>query len=279
MATPVQPVPVLVNRARNGKLNSDTDILELKEGNYPDRVNVEFNADGELFSDTPALGNRLVCDLGVQQVQQQQTRINIDTLFNSITIQFRNRNEQLIRQYSASPSAQTIQGMKDAIMSALSNLTLELTYSIFYANQFNSEPYIDITINCAYSDYILNPRIIIGDPNDPNSVSFLNTTILKEAISITGQGGYIEIGSKDLLGTTWLFSTTQTNKQKMISSSLMSMYASTIYGGQVIIYFPDHGLTSGESVIVANAVGAGANVNGEWVVNVIDFLVWIFLLG
>ena len=61
MATPVQPVPVLVNRARNGKLNSDTDILELKEGNYPDRVNVEFNADGELFSDTPALGNKDVC--------------------------------------------------------------------------------------------------------------------------------------------------------------------------------------------------------------------------
>ena len=66
MSTPSQPVPVLVNRSRSGKLNSDTDILELKDGNYQDRVNVEFNADAELFSDTPALGNTLKCDIGTQ---------------------------------------------------------------------------------------------------------------------------------------------------------------------------------------------------------------------
>jgi hypothetical protein len=44
----------------------------------------------------------------------------------------------------------------------------------------------------------------------------------------------------------------------------------TVYGGQVTIYFPDHGLTMYESIVVANATGVGATVNGEWVVNVID---------
>ena len=264
MATPVQPVPVLVNRARNGKLNSDTDILEIKEGNYPDRVNVEFNADGELFSDTPALGNRLVCDIGEQQVQQQQTRIYIDinALFETITIQFYNKNNQLIREYFASAANQSIQGMKDAIVDAISIEEQSYWYSVSFENQFTPEPYIDVTINCAASDYTL----VITD----NNGNVLRNDDIKEAISITGKGGFIEIGSKDLLGTTWLFSTTQDNEQTSIYDPSMSMYLHNEDGGQIGIYLPNHGLVMGESVIVANAIGVGAIANGEWVVNYID---------
>jgi hypothetical protein len=265
MATPAQPIPVLVNRARKGKLNSDTDILELKEGDYPDRVNVEFNADGELFSDTPALGNKLACDIGIQQPQQQQTRIYIDFLGSQVTIIFRNRNGVYLRGYSQSVASQSIQGMKDAIAQAISGITIDYTYSVFIENQFSPEPYIDITINCAYSDYTLNPRVIT-----PNGALFYNTAIIKEAISITGAGSYIEIGSKDLLGTTWIFSTTQDKEQTSIYDASMSMYVHTPYGGQIAIYFPNHGLVSGESIVIANAVGVGINANGQWVVNYID---------
>jgi hypothetical protein len=263
MATPVQPVPVLVNRARNGKLNSDTDILELKEGNYPDRVNVEFNADGELFSDTPALGNRLVCDIGSQDAQQQQTRVYIDVnaFFNTISIQFLNKNGQLIQTVNGTAFAQSLQGMKNAITSAIN--TLLPVYSKSYDNDNNAEPYIDITINCAASDYTL----ILTD----NNGNVLRNDDIKEAISTTGQGNYIEIGSKDLLGTTWIFSTTQNQEQSSISSKFMTMYRNpSVYGPQVTIYFPDHGLTMFESIVVANATGVGATANGEWVVNYID---------
>jgi hypothetical protein len=264
MATPVQPIPVLVNRARNGKLNSDTDILEIKEGNYPDRVNVEFNADGELFSDTPALGNRLVCDIGEQDAQQQQTRIyiNVNAFFDTITVQFLNKNGQLIREYFASAANQSIQGMKDAIVDAISQEEQNYWYSVSFQNQFTPEPYIDVTINCAASDYTL----IITD----NNGNVLRNDDIKEAISTTGKGAFIEIGSKDLLGTTWLFSTTQNQEQSSIYYDSMSMYLHNDYGGQIAIYFPDHGLTMFESVVVANAVGVGAIANGEWVVNVID---------
>jgi hypothetical protein len=264
MATPVQPVPVLVNRARNGKLNSDTDILELKEGNYPDRVNVEFNADGELFSDTPALGNKDVCSLGLQQVEQQKTRIYIDVnaFFNSIVIQFYNKNGQLIREYFGSAASQTLQGMKDAIASAIRVETQDYWYFVGFDNEFTLEPYIDVTIYCAYSDYTL----ILTD----NNGNVLRNDDIREAISITGQGGFIEIGSKDLLGTTWLFSTTQDREQTSIYFASMSMYLHNDYGGQIAIYFPDHGLVSGESIVVANATDVGAIANGEWVVNVLD---------
>ena len=264
MATPVQPVPVLVNRARNGKLNSDTDILEIKEGNYPDRVNVEFNADGDLFSDTPALGNRLVCDIGSQDAQQQQTRIYIDVnaFFDTITVQFFNKNGQLIREYFASAANQSIQGMKDAIVDAISIEEQSYWYSVSFQNQFTPEPYIDVTINCAASDYTL----VITD----NNGNVLRNDDIKEAISTTGKGAFIEIGSKDLLGTTWIFSTTQNQEQSSIYYDSMSMYLHNDYGGQIAIYFPDHGLTMFESIIVANAVGVGATANGEWVVNVID---------
>jgi len=259
MATPVQPVPVLVNRARNGKLNSDTDILELKEGNYPDRVNVEFNADGELFADTPALGNRLVCDIGVQEAQQQQTRIYLDSFFDTISIQFLNKNGQLIQTIQGTASVQTLQGMKNAITNAFLGL---FWYSQSFDNDNNAEPYIDVTINCAVSDYTL----ILTD----NNGNVLRNDDIKEAISTTGQGSYIEIGSKDLLGTTWLFSTTQDKEQTSIYFASMSMYLHNDYGGQIAIYFPNHGLTMFESIVVANATGAGAVANGEWVVNVID---------
>jgi hypothetical protein len=264
MATPVQPIPVLVNRARNGKLNSDTDILELKEGNYPDRVNVEFNADGELFSDTPALGNRLVCDIGSQDAQQQQTRIYIDVnaFFDTITVGFFNKNGQLIREYFASAANQSIQGMKDAIVDAISIEEQSYWYSVSFQNQFTPEPYIDVTINCAASDYTL----VITD----NNGNVLRNDDIKEAISTTGKGTFIEIGSKDLLGTTWLFSTTQNQEQSSIYYDSMSMYLHNDYGGQIAIYFPNHGLTMFESIVVANAVGVGATANGEWVVNVID---------
>ena len=264
MATPVQPVPVLVNRARNGKLNSDTDILELKEGNYPDRVNVEFNADGELFSDTPALGNKDVCSLGLQQVEQQKTRIYIDVnaFFNTITIQFLNKNGQLVREYFGSAPFQTLQGMKDAIASAIRVETQDYWYFVGFDNEFSLEPYIDVTIYCAYSDYTL----ILTD----NNGNVLRNDDIKEAISITGQGGFIEIGSKDLLGTTWLFSTTQDREQTKLYNEFMRFYLVNDYGGQIGVFFPDHGLVTGESIVIANAVGIGAVANGEWVINVIS---------
>jgi hypothetical protein len=188
-----------------------------------------------------------VCDIGVQEVQQQQTRVYLDTFFRTITIQFYNRNGQLIQTVNGTASSQSLQGMKDTIMSAFESLNW---YSVFYENQFSTEPYIDITINCAYSDYTL----VLTD----NEGNLLRNDDIKEAVSLTGQGNFIEIGSKDLLGTTWVFSTTQDQEQSMISSKFMTMYRNpAVYGGQVIIYYPSHGLIEGESIVVANATGVG----------------------
>jgi hypothetical protein len=232
----------------------------LKEGNYPDRVNVEFNADGDLFSDTPALGNKLVCDIGVQQVQQQQTRIYIDGNFEVINLKIYNKNGQFLSERFDGAPQQSLQGMKDAIISAFNNSLM--IFSKSYDNDFSTEPYIDVTINCAYSDY----TVVLTD----NNGNVLRNDDIKEAISLTGQGSFIEIGSKDLLGTTWLFSTTQDKEQSSIYYASMSMYLHNQFGGQIGIYFPLHGLISGESIVVANATGVGAIANGEWVVNVID---------
>ncbi len=258
MATPAQPVPVLVNRSRSGKLNSDTDILELKDGNYQDRVNVEFNADAELFSDTPALGNTLKCDIGTQALQQQQVRIYLDTFFTSATISFYNKNGQLLQVFTATPTEQTLQEMKDSIVQALSTMGW---YSVFYDNQTSSAAYIDVTINAAYSDYFLT----IVDVDD----TVIQLNVIKEAISRTGEGDYIEIGSRDLLGVTWLLSTTQEEERKKLVN-VFKMYQIPAYGGQVCLYQPSHGLTSFESIIIANATGLGVVANGEWTVNVID---------
>lgn len=259
MATPAQPVPVLVNRSRSGKLNSDTDILELKDGNYQDRVNVEFNADAELFSDTPALGNTLKCDIGTQALQQQQVRIYLDVDFISASIRLRNKNGRIIQAFFANVLNPTLQGRKDAIVFAFSTSW----YGATFQNQTSAEEYIDITINTGYSDYSLT--IITNDGTD------IQSNILKEAISNTGTGDYIEIGSKDLLGVTWLFSTTQENeRKKLVNVYKMYQATSPTYGPLIYIHQPTHGLSTYDSIIIANATGIGAIANGEWVVDVID---------
>jgi hypothetical protein len=266
MATPVQPIPVLVNRARNGKLNSDTDILELKEGNYPDRVNVEFNADAELFSDTPALGNRLVCDIGEQQLQQKVVRIFLDVFFETVFIKLYNNNGQLLDLANQSVAFQTLPYIKAAIRNGFNGFDTDVyTVSFLDGTGTNSDPYMDVTINNAfYSDFILEFT--------DNNGNVIRSGTIKESISLTGTGKFIEIGSKDLLGTTWLFSTTQDKEQssRYYSSMSMYLYPYTNYENHIAIYFPSHGLSMFESVVIANAVGIGVVANGEWVVNVID---------
>jgi hypothetical protein len=256
--TPAQPISVLVNRSRAGKLNSDTDILELRDGDYPDRLNVEFNADEKLFSDTPALGNKSKLDIGEQGLQQQKVRIYLDTFFTQATIDFYNKNEQLLQSFTATPASQSLLGMKNAIVQAFSTLAW---YGIVYDNETNTKEYIDVTINAELADYVLSVVDIDG--------TVIQTNILVEAISKTGEGKYVEIGSKDLLGTTWLLSTTQKDELKKLID-VYRMYQIPAYGGQICIRQPSHGLSSYDSIIIANASGLGAAANGEWTVNVID---------
>ena len=123
--------------------------------------------------------------------------IDVNAFFDTITVQFFNKNGQLIREYFASAANQSIQGMKDAIVDAISIEEQSYWYSVSFQNQFTPEPYIDVTINCAASDYTL----VITD----NNGNVLRNDDIKEAISTTGKGAFIEIGSKDLLGTTWIF--------------------------------------------------------------------------
>ena len=131
MPTPTNDIAVNVNRDVNGKLNSDTDIPELRGGDYTDRVNVEFNADGTTFSDTPALGNLQVATLGTQGLQHQRIRIFLDTLFSQVTIFLYNKNMQEIGFGVANDTpllSNSINGNKVAIQAVFNSFAIPASF-------------------------------------------------------------------------------------------------------------------------------------------------------
>lgn len=255
--TPIIDLSVNVNRSIDGKLNSDTDIAELRGGDYTNRVNVEFNADGTTFSDTPALGNLQIAALGQQSLQNQRIRIFIDSLFSQVTIFLYNKNMQEIGFGVANDtplSFDSIEGNKAAIQAIFNSFAFPAT---FY-NTTAQTPYIDVQLDLNYSDF----SIKITDQNGEN----IRYTILTEAVSLTGVGVFKETGSRDIAGTTFLFATTQDN----VLTKYKPVYNIYRVGSSVYVQIIDHGLNFYDSIIISNAIGLGAAANGEWVVSPID---------
>ncbi len=255
--TPINDIPVSVNRSPEGKLNTDVEIVELRGGDYTDRENVEFNADGETFSDTPTRGTDMKFSLGFQMLQNQRVRIFLDKLFSSVTVYLFNKNRQILGYgigYDTVLTSNSIAGNKAGIQAVFNSFAVPATF-------YNTEPdipYIDIELAFEYSDFALS----LIDQDGQN----VRYTTLIEACSQTGVGSFQESGSHEFPAGTFIWSTTQKEvyKQDNILYNLYSV-GSSIYA--VII---NHGYLPNQSIVIANATGLGAVANGEWVVTVID---------
>ena len=253
MPTPTNDIAVNVNRDVNGKLNSDTDIPELRGGDYTNRVNVEFNADGTTFSDTPALGNLQVATLGTQGLQHQRIRIFLDTLFTQVTIFLYNKNLQELG-FGFKDVTADMAVNKAAIQDVFNSFAIPAS---FY-NTTADTPYIDVQLALNYSDF----SIKITDQDGEN----IRYTTLVEAISLTGTGTFKEIASKDITGTTFLYATTQDN----VLEKYKPVYNVYSVGSAVYVQVINHGLNFYDSIIISNAIGDAVVANGEWVVSPVD---------
>ena len=252
MPTNNRDIAVKVNRSPNGKLNSDTDVLELNGGDYTGRVNVEFNSDGTTFSDTPSLGNLAVVNLGEQGLQSQRTRIYLDKTFTNVNIELLNINRQTLGLGNAA-SANNLASNKAAIVSIFNSFAIAATFF----NDTNSFQYIDVELALGFSDW----SIAITNQDNEN----VRNTILIEAIGNTGVGVFKEIGAKDLYGTTFLMSTTQDDVLTEYKP-VLNMFR---VGGGILVTINNHELSNNDSIVIANATGDGANANGQWVVTVV----------
>jgi hypothetical protein len=253
MSTPINSIPFEIQRTPASKLNTDVDPMELSGGDYTDRVNVEFNNDSEMFSDTPTNGNKLATSIDEQVLQKQVTRIFLDPLFTEITITLKNINGQTIGTGTASSVADLLTN-KNTIISVFSGFVTAQTFS----NATNTVPYIDVLVETGYSQFVLELTNQDGQPIDQTEIF--------EAVSLSGTGTFNEIGSLQLNDVTFIYSTTLNETfQKLTDVSFISRV-----GSAILINSPSHGLVTNQSIVISNATGDGANANGEWTITVVD---------
>jgi len=255
--TPIQDIPVSVNRSPTGKLNTDFEIVELRGGDYTDRENVEFNADGETFSDTPTLGNDMKTSLGFQMLQNQRVRIFLDKLFSSVTVYLFNKNRQILGYgigYDTVLTSNSLAGNKAGIQAVFNSFAVPAT---FYNTQ-SDIPYIDIELAFEYSDFSLS----LVDQDGQN----VRYTILTEACSQTGVGSFQESSSHEFPAATFIWSTTQKEEYRR-DKILYNLYS---VGASIYAVIINHGYLPNQSIVISNATGLGTVANGEWVVTVID---------
>lgn len=253
MAVPINSLPTKITRTPASKWNTDVAPINLNNGDYPDRQNVEYNADGEMFTDTPALGNRLVASIPQQDIQQQVTRIFLDPLFTSITITLKNVNGQTLG-FGSTTSVSDLLSNKAAIVSVISGFS---TPAIF-TDDTNLAPYINVQFDNQYSGFVLELTDQDGQPIDQ--------TEIQEAVSITGAGNFNVIGKYQLNTALFVYSTTQDQPYESIGF-IQGVFR---IGNVIFISFPLHGLQTNQSVVVSNCEGVGAAANGEWTVTVVD---------
>jgi hypothetical protein len=253
MSTPINSIPFEIQRSPASKLNTDVDPMELSGGDYTDRVNVEFNNDSEMFSDTPTNGNKLATSIDEQVLQKQVTRIFLDPLFTEITITLKNINGQTLGTGTASSVADLLTN-KNTIVSVFSGFVTAQTFS----NATNTVPYIDVRVETGYSQFVLELTNQDGQPIDQTEIF--------EAVSLSGTGTFNEIGSLQLNDVTFIYSTTLNETfQKLTDVSFISRV-----GSAILINSPSHGLVTNQSIVISNATGDGANANGEWTITVVD---------
>jgi len=238
-----KPIPL----PNNGTLDKDTDPENIKPGDYTDLRGMDFTE-----AEMPALrtqrGNKFVVDFGAVTTKNQRTRINFNETPTTITITLRDANRNIIAT-STVGTLGTVISNKAAVAAFINGLPF--TSSI--APIAPSVPRLEFVLGFAFSDYEI-------------TVTGCTTQVLEEAISQTGVGNYIPIGSFDLNDDLFVWLTTQRNLPRQLNP-VLDAYSST--GGQIGLLVEDHGLVNNETVAIGS-VGGTVEANGIWTVTVID---------
>jgi hypothetical protein len=91
--------------------------------------------------------------------------------------------------------------------------------------------------------------------------------VIQEAVSATGVGDFIPIGSYDFLGDMFYWVTTQRNLKTRMSQSVANAVGNNF--SRSVVTIPLHRLNDYETIAINGVVGC-TGVNGIWVVKVID---------
>ena len=221
-----------VQHNMKGTLDLDSEFGDVRSGNYVGAENVQFisKEGNESIPKQPFIGNKFLFDRGRVEVQNKRFRFFFD-LGDTFTFQvFSANNSQQISSLFSVPSNASYAAYRSAIQGFLTSAGLSSTITIG-SDHLN----VEITSVATY-DYQFR-------------VSGARVIITQESIANNFTGFLKDIGSFDLNGDLFLFSTPQEELPEELSVASVSSL------GVVTTLLP-HGLVSGNEVRLA---GNGAN--------------------
>lgn len=250
-----------------GGMNKDTELLDIKQGDVIDALNVRtITAQGNTSGSAESiLGNEFVFDLGEVVQQNKIVRVPFDVLTPRIysfrLIDQNAKNIIPVQSFNTATFINNITGFLANVISTLNSVLATYSQTATITSTVTGAPrlgYIEFELTTILGrDYrILN----------------LDTIEIQEAIDKSISGKNEVIGSYDLLGDLFILSTPVKNAPANISISNVTN-TSPIN----VTTSSDHGLSTGDSIII-KAVQGTVSANGSWIVNVINST-QIILLG
>jgi len=277
-----------------GFMDRDTDPTLIKPENYTDAKNISFlttNTESS-GSHVPMLGNIPAPDLGSISAQNKTWRLFTANVNDNATLNFTNANGipfQNVLLVNANPITTVvfpiILGRNQSIVFQRNQLFASLNKALISPNfatvtQVTTDAtvgaemgYIDITINYnAGLDWQLSATNGVG--------ATLQTEIVNEAFDTSLSGELHPIGSYDLLGDLYVWSTSQKNLPSSYNISITAVGAYfTAYATNTIFIDPagvglyklttltPHNLTQGQQFSIS---GTGTLLDGIWIADVIN---------
>ena len=234
-----------VQHNMKGTLDLDSEFGDVRSGNYVGAENVQFisKEGNESIPKQPFIGNKFLFDRGRVEVQNKRFRLFF-ALGDTFDFQvFSANNSQQLSSLFSVPSNASYAAYRSAIQGFLTSAGLSSTITLG-SDHLN----VEITSVATY-DYQL--RI-------SNASAGVRVIITQESIANNFTGFLKDIGSFDLNGDLFLFST----PQEKLPEELSVVSVSSL--GVVTTSLP-HGLVSGNEVQLA---GNGAN-DGILLVNTV----------
>lgn len=263
----------------SGRLDTDTAPEYVAPGNYTDALNVTHitNNTESTQGIVPYLGNDLAFNLGSVATQNKIYRVYTPQVALTGTLTVYDQNGNVITGFPTTWNRnQTLANQAISIDTALTALVGATTTT-------SGVDYVDIMLtSIAGYDWALTATA--GSTPDVA----LETVVIQEAYDTTLSGELNDIGSYDLSGDLYVWSTPQTNLPTTVLNSttglpmVISLSINTTPAPDVyrVTCAGAHGLTSGMKVVISDVTVTSPGIvspNGIWIINVINSTVFDLL--
>lgn len=254
----------IVFRVKRGRMSKDSDPRYLANGDFTDALNnrVTTTAGGSTGDRESVLGNELSFTLPTVATQNKTYRIYIDVTQVSPTVRTINvydGNGVLQFTFNFTPTHNNLATTRASFITA-GNVAFGAfgqTYGALVTTLTNASGYFTLQLgNYLSGDFTLT---LTGAVDEPSPL------IVGEAIDTSMQGQMVVIGSYDLQGLLYVWSTNQHNLP-----TELNVTGAVVVGSLIFVQMVSTATITDYSWVVITGVQGAVEANGGWIAHVID---------